>query len=177
MHGAAPYHGCRVGSTKNKGNGRRRWVGSAGCEPALSAISGPVQRQPQSGCADRTCPPFWPPSLRRSESRGGGRPSYSLGRPAFRKFCRLELGGEVPDATTPGRFRTRLVEQDLWELLCWGMMRRCMRTRLTVRRKHARSWMVAAALADRPARMIDYQPLYRSPPNLGCAMGFAVWEG
>lgn len=34
-----------------------------------------------------------------------------------------------------------------------------------------------AALADRPARMIDYQPLYRSPPNVGCAMGFAVWEG
>lgn len=40
-----------------------------------------------------------------------------------------------------------------------------------------RNWMVVAALADRPARMIDYQPLYRSPPNVGCAMGFAVWEG
>lgn len=40
-----------------------------------------------------------------------------------------------------------------------------------------RNWMVVAALAERPARIIDYQPLYRSPPNVGCAMGFAVWEG
>jgi len=35
----------------------------------------------------------------------------------FRKFCRLELGGEVPEASTLGRFRTRLVEQDLWDRL------------------------------------------------------------
>ena len=35
----------------------------------------------------------------------------------FRKFCRLELDGDVPDATTLGRFRTKLVEHDLWELL------------------------------------------------------------
>ena len=40
-----------------------------------------------------------------------------------------------------------------------------------------RCWMVVAALAERPARMIDYQPLYRSAGNVGCAMGFAVWDG
>lgn len=39
-----------------------------------------------------------------------------------------------------------------------------------------RCWMVVAALAESPARMIDYQPLYRSPGSVGCAMGFAVWE-
>ena len=35
----------------------------------------------------------------------------------FRKFCHLELGGDVPDASTIGRFRQRLVEHDLWEAL------------------------------------------------------------
>lgn len=35
----------------------------------------------------------------------------------FRKFCHLELGGEVPEASTLGRFRTRLVEHDLWDRL------------------------------------------------------------
>lgn len=35
----------------------------------------------------------------------------------FRKFCHLELGGNVPDATTIGRFRQKLVEHDLWEVL------------------------------------------------------------
>jgi site-specific DNA recombinase len=35
----------------------------------------------------------------------------------FRKFCHLELGGDVPDATTIGRFRQKLVEHDLWEVL------------------------------------------------------------
>jgi len=35
----------------------------------------------------------------------------------FRKFCRLELGSDVPDATTLGRFRAQLVCHDLWELL------------------------------------------------------------
>ena len=35
----------------------------------------------------------------------------------FRKFCRLELGGDVPEASTLGRFRTQLVEQDLWDRL------------------------------------------------------------
>jgi len=35
----------------------------------------------------------------------------------FRKFCHLELGGDVPDASTIGRFRQELVEHDLWEVL------------------------------------------------------------
>lgn len=35
----------------------------------------------------------------------------------FRKFCRLELGGDVPEASTLGRFRTQLVEADLWDRL------------------------------------------------------------
>ena len=35
----------------------------------------------------------------------------------FRKFCRLDLGGDVPEASTLGRFRTQLVEHDLWERL------------------------------------------------------------
>lgn len=35
----------------------------------------------------------------------------------FRKFCHLELGGSVPDASTIGRFRQKLVAHDLWEVL------------------------------------------------------------
>lgn len=35
----------------------------------------------------------------------------------FRKFCHLELGGEVPEASTLGRFRNQLVEHDLWDKL------------------------------------------------------------
>ena len=35
----------------------------------------------------------------------------------FRKFCHLELGGDVPEASTLGRFRNQLVGYDLWERL------------------------------------------------------------
>jgi len=35
----------------------------------------------------------------------------------FRKFCHLELGGDVPEASTLGRFRNQLVKHDLWEQL------------------------------------------------------------
>ena len=35
----------------------------------------------------------------------------------FRKFCHLELGGAVPEASTLGRFRLQLVQHDLWERL------------------------------------------------------------
>ena len=35
----------------------------------------------------------------------------------FRKFCHLELGGDVPEASTLGRFCNQLVEHDLWERL------------------------------------------------------------
>lgn len=35
----------------------------------------------------------------------------------FRKFCHLDLGGNVPEASTLGRFRTQLVKKDLWDKL------------------------------------------------------------
>lgn len=35
----------------------------------------------------------------------------------FRKFCHLELGADVPEASTLGRFRTQLVDHDLWDRL------------------------------------------------------------
>lgn len=35
----------------------------------------------------------------------------------FRKFCHLELGENVPEASTLGRFRTKLVDNDLWDQL------------------------------------------------------------
>jgi IS5 family transposase len=35
----------------------------------------------------------------------------------FHKLCHLELGGDVPEASTLGRFRNQLVERDLWERL------------------------------------------------------------
>ena len=35
----------------------------------------------------------------------------------FRKLCHLELGGDVPEASTLGRFRTQLVEPNLWDRL------------------------------------------------------------
>jgi len=35
----------------------------------------------------------------------------------FRKFCHLELGADVPEASTLGRFRTKLVEHDIWDQL------------------------------------------------------------
>lgn len=35
----------------------------------------------------------------------------------FRKFCHLELDAEVPEASTLGRFRNKLVEHDLWDKL------------------------------------------------------------
>ena len=35
----------------------------------------------------------------------------------FRKFCHLELGSNVPDATNIGRFRQQLVEHGLWDIL------------------------------------------------------------
>lgn len=35
----------------------------------------------------------------------------------FRKFCHLELGDNVPEASTLGRFRNQPVEHDLWERL------------------------------------------------------------
>ena len=38
-----------------------------------------------------------------------------------------------------------------------------------------RNWIVTAAAAEK-ATIVDYQPLYRTPTGVGCAMGFAYWE-
>jgi aromatic ring-opening dioxygenase catalytic subunit (LigB family) len=38
------------------------------------------------------------------------------------------------------------------------------------------NWIVTAAAADRRGTVIDYQPLYRAPTGVGCAMGFAYWN-
>ncbi len=35
----------------------------------------------------------------------------------FRKFCRFELGGDVPEASTLGCFRNQLMEHELWDRL------------------------------------------------------------
>ena len=35
----------------------------------------------------------------------------------FRKFCRLEFGGTVPEASTLGRFRAQLTEHNIWNSL------------------------------------------------------------
>lgn len=35
-----------------------------------------------------------------------------------------------------------------------------------------RNWIMAAAVADRPGKVVDYVPVYASP----CGMGFAYWE-
>jgi len=35
----------------------------------------------------------------------------------FRRFCHLELRGNIPDPTTLGRFRAKLVEHNLWQKL------------------------------------------------------------
>lgn len=39
-----------------------------------------------------------------------------------------------------------------------------------------RNWIVAASALDRPATIVDYVPLYRTPTGVGCAMGFAHWQ-
>ena len=39
-----------------------------------------------------------------------------------------------------------------------------------------RNWIVVAAAADRPGKLVDYLPLYRTTTGIGCAMGFAHWD-
>jgi aromatic ring-opening dioxygenase catalytic subunit (LigB family) len=39
-----------------------------------------------------------------------------------------------------------------------------------------RNWIVTAAAANSNAKLVDYQPLYRTPTGVGCAMGFAYWD-
>lgn len=39
-----------------------------------------------------------------------------------------------------------------------------------------RNWIIAAAMMDRGASIVDYVPCYRTERGVGCAMGFAVWR-
>lgn len=39
-----------------------------------------------------------------------------------------------------------------------------------------RNWIAVAAAADRPGKIVDYLPLYRTATGVGCAMGFARWD-
>jgi len=38
------------------------------------------------------------------------------------------------------------------------------------------NWIAVAGAANRPGKMVDYYPLYRTQTGVGCAMGFAYWE-
>jgi hypothetical protein len=38
------------------------------------------------------------------------------------------------------------------------------------------NWIVIAGAADRPGKVIEYSPLYRTKTGVGCAMGFAYWD-
>jgi 3-O-methylgallate 3,4-dioxygenase len=40
-----------------------------------------------------------------------------------------------------------------------------------------RNWLVVAAASGHPATVVDYVPAYRVPTGVGCAMGFAYWNG
>jgi hypothetical protein len=39
------------------------------------------------------------------------------------------------------------------------------------------NWIVVAGGAGKAGKMIDYVPCYRTEQGVGCAMGFAYWEG
>ena len=39
-----------------------------------------------------------------------------------------------------------------------------------------RNWIVTAAAAARPGKVVKYFPLYRTRTGVGCAMGFANWK-
>jgi 3-O-methylgallate 3,4-dioxygenase len=38
------------------------------------------------------------------------------------------------------------------------------------------NWIVIAGAANRPGKVIEYSPLYRTKTGVGCAMGFAHWD-
>jgi len=38
------------------------------------------------------------------------------------------------------------------------------------------NWIVIAGAANRPGRVVEYAPLYRTQTGVGCAMGFAHWD-
>ena len=38
------------------------------------------------------------------------------------------------------------------------------------------NWIAVAGAADKPGKLIEYSPLYRTKTGVGCAMGFAYWD-
>lgn len=38
------------------------------------------------------------------------------------------------------------------------------------------NWIVIQGAANRPGKLVEYSPLYRTRTGVGCAMGFAYWE-
>lgn len=38
------------------------------------------------------------------------------------------------------------------------------------------NWIAVAGAADRPGKVVEYAPLYRTKTGVGCAMGFAYWD-
>jgi len=38
------------------------------------------------------------------------------------------------------------------------------------------NWIAVAGAADRPGKIVEYSPLYRTKTGVGCAMGFAYWD-
>jgi 3-O-methylgallate 3,4-dioxygenase len=38
------------------------------------------------------------------------------------------------------------------------------------------NWIVIAGAANRPGKVVEYSPLYRTKTGVGCAMGFAYWD-
>ena len=78
----------------------------------------------------------------------------------FRKFCHLELGGDVLDATTIGRFRQKLVEHDLWEVLL-GEVNRQLEVKYIIMTKGRINIIDATpieAAQSGPGKGVDNQP-------------------
>jgi len=38
------------------------------------------------------------------------------------------------------------------------------------------NWIAVAGAANKPGKLIEYSPLYRTKTGVGCAMGFAYWD-
>jgi aromatic ring-opening dioxygenase catalytic subunit (LigB family) len=48
---------------------------------------------------------------------------------------------------------------------------------LTTGTSEIRNWIVVAGAAGAAGKMVDYVPCYRNADGVGCAMGFAYWDG
>lgn len=94
--------------------------------------------------------------------------------PDKRKAVVIGSGGlshTLIDESLDGRILTAMKANDLACLSAQSS------SSLTAGTSEIRNWIVTAAAADRPATLVDYVPCYRLPTGIGCAMGFAYWEG